>query len=148
MPLSRGSGPFVPGIPSNRFRNSTRDRATAHSGQIGSSRASRQSGSWAIRYRFARCRRLHERVAGADAAVAQTFAACIAQAEVAVNQRVHDAVLEPELVPLVAVPVDLGIDVVAVQTLRAGVEIVVDIASLVRGGTSASSFTMGPFRRA
>ena len=115
MPLSRGSGPLVPGMPSTsepkfvpRSGGSTAWPNRVHPNvpsirNLGDDRVG-----------VADARELHERVAVAVAAVAQALAAGLAKAEVAVDQRVHQAVLEPELMPLVAVPVDLGVEVVAV----------------------------------
>src|SRR4026209_1857797 len=56
----------------------------------------------------------------------------MAKAEVAVNKRVHDAVLEPQLVTFVPVPVDLPVDVASVQLLRAGVEVIGVVTLLLR----------------
>ena len=81
---------------------------------------------------LAHARDLHERVTLAEAAAAQAWTTSIAEAELATDQRIHRAVLEPELMPLVAVPIDLGVDVVAVQRLRGSVEIVVRVTIQIR----------------
>src|SRR5262245_4739816 len=88
-------------------------------------------------------RYLHERVAVTDASGAQTWAASRAQAEVAMNQRVHDAVLEPEIVLLTPVPIDLAIEVVAVQALCAGFEIVVYVPGQVWARDQGQQFRHG-----
>src|SRR5262245_14165549 len=76
-----------------------------------------------------------------DAATgAQTWAARIAQAEVAVNQSVHDAVLEPELLLFIPVPIDLGVKVVAVHALRAGFEIVAYVPGQVWARDQSQQF--------
>ena len=54
---------------------------------------------------------------------------------VAVDQRIHRAVLEPDLVIGIAVPVHLRVEVAAVQALNPGVEVVVVVPGLV--GASA-----------
>jgi hypothetical protein len=71
-------------------------------------------------------------VAITDAAVAHALSPCVTEAEVAVHKRVHDAVLEKELVPFVPVPIDLAVEVIAVETLGSGVEVVVDVTLLIR----------------
>src|SRR5262245_42923965 len=72
---------------------------------------------------------LHERMAIADAAVAQTGTTGCAQPEVPVNQRVHHAVLEEQLLLPPTVPIDLGVQVVAIQALCAAVEEIIDISA-------------------
>ena len=70
-------------------------------------------------------RHLREGSGRAEAPIAQAGAARFAQAEATTTERrAHDAVLEPELVLVIPVPVDLGVDIVAVQALGAGVEVV------------------------
>src|SRR5262245_36571613 len=86
---------------------------------------------------------LHERVALTNATVAHTFAASRAQAEIAVNQRVHNAVLEPEIVLLAPVPIDLAIEVVAVQALRARDEIIVCVPGQVWARDQSQQFRHG-----
>ena len=49
---------------------------------------------------------------------------------------------------LVAVPIDLGVEVVAVQRLSGSDEIVVRVAIQIRERHEPSIFSMGPFRRA
>src|SRR6185503_15663085 len=63
--------------------------------------------------------------------IADAFASCGAETEISVHQRSHRAVLEPELVIVGAVPVDLGVEVVTVQALFARNEIILEIALLI-----------------
>src|SRR5205807_8100178 len=68
----------------------------------------------------------------AEAPIAQAGAARFAQAEATTTERrAHDAVLEPELVLVIPIPVDLGVDIVAVQALGAGVEVVAVFPGMV-----------------
>src|SRR5262249_3984131 len=69
---------------------------------------------WGKSVGLADASRLHERMAIADAAITQTPASRLTQAKVAMHQGVHDAVFEPELVLRGPVPIDLGVQVVAV----------------------------------
>src|SRR5262245_29429359 len=64
--------------------------------------------------------------------VAQTSASGLAQAEIAVDQRIHHAVLEPDLMVSTPVPVDLRVQVVAIQPLRTAVKEVVDVSRKIR----------------
>src|SRR5439155_26983739 len=57
----------------------------------------------------------------------------LAEGGITMNQSGHGAVLEPELVFVIPVPVNLGVDVVAVQPLSGGLEVVADIPRLVGG---------------
>ena len=134
MPLSRGSGPLVPGMPSDVQSEVGAEVGRLH--VLAESRPAERPVNQEGRrdgVGLADAGDLHERVAVAEtAAGAQAIAACRAEAEVAMHQRVHDAVLEPQLMPFIAVPVDLGVDVVAVQALGTGVEVVGSVARLVR----------------
>src|SRR4029453_11477448 len=67
-----------------------------------------------------------------SAAGAQTISSRLPKTEVSVDERVHDAVLEPQLMTLVPVPVDLCVDVVAVETLCSRVEVIGVVAGLIR----------------
>ena len=82
-------------------------------------------------------RDLHEGIAVTDAAVADAFAAGLTETEISVHQSGHRAVLEEELVMVVAVPVDLAVEVVAVQALFARNEVVLEIPFLIGLGHEA-----------
>lgn len=56
----------------------------------------------------------------------------MSQAAIPPDQRRHHAILAPDLVLLVSVPVDLGIHVIAIEPLRTEVEVVAQVAGLLR----------------
>ncbi len=109
------SFPESPGCP---VRSWCRDREVRHPGRIASSRRLHRSGRSATPCRWCPSRQsarasnpYRVRRRRTDNSLPR-----LAKAEVAVHERIHGAVFEPQLVAFVAVPVDLRVDVVPVQT--------------------------------
>ena len=120
-----GRGRWFPGSPARPIRSWCPDQEVGQPGRIASSRApvNHEVGRKGIGLPDGRD--LHAGGGLTEATIAQAVAARFTEAEAStIERRPHGAVLEPELVLVVAVPVDLGVDIVAVQALGARVEVV------------------------